>query len=864
MSMTLTAGVWNLLSGDGADDDEYVLKKGDTMTGALTMDTADHIHMVNTDLDFQATMDDDGSNTWDPAVDRFLDVESMVPQIVAADGTKNADYSDSFGINFKINAGNTGKNRLKVSNRYGDIVTFKGGTGPQLVFSDYEDPSQGGFTPPADSGLTQGIPIRGIATPDHDNSPDDIAVNKEYVDGRDHILQEEIIILQEEILALTTIRDRGVWKDAATNIPPEGHFSMRRGGGQVTADYTQTDINFVVIHKTSFDGHVATFASAQIGDTIQLLDIRDGHFGLFEIKAKDDQSSNDYVSFEVQHLEGLGSTQPEDEVIIRIFEPPSGGTASEFVKKIGDTMTGNLEIKKNPNTTDEGAAALTLKGRRSNATDSSATIAFSNENVTESSRIGYLTYRSYDTSQSFKFNKNVTTTGSFRADYDITTGAYLKGINRTNNTYRSQNINLGTTLAGYLNWDTHTRLEWGSSGGVLRGGANDAQTMLTWDGDGGMARFQNSRRIVWNSAGGSLHVGDATEVLKWTSQGVDQLRLNSRTGSTGQVPTKTASGIEWATPTGGGAQVLNDLDDVNANGVQDGSLLVYSEAESAWVPVVQAGEPTSALKQIESDLIKDFAGSGLEDDPYVWESNNKGQHNTEAYNRFSVLADCKLYYKFNISSESSDRFYIFINGNQHFRGDGLSTNAGKDYEGSFDVQKDDVVQFEYRKDGSVNNNLDRLLCLYLYSDTTVSGPAAGSVITQTLPLHVQMTINRTSSTSSINDSNFWTFDGDSTTYNSWNAVFMPKAKIRSLMDLPASATTLKCLDFSGTWFNTDNPSSYSRVSNRGELKTVNGIEGILVKFTSTSSISNSYRNVIINLPNAIYAQFRMEDTLGDL
>ena len=69
-----TKKIWNI-----KDDDKYVEKAGDTMTGALTMDTADHIHMVNTDLDFQATMDDDGSSTWDPAVDRFLDVESMVP-----------------------------------------------------------------------------------------------------------------------------------------------------------------------------------------------------------------------------------------------------------------------------------------------------------------------------------------------------------------------------------------------------------------------------------------------------------------------------------------------------------------------------------------------------------------------------------------------------------------------------------------------------------------------------------------------------------------------------------------------------------------------------------------------------------------
>ena len=36
---------------------------------------------------------------------------------------------------------------------------------------------------------------------------------------------------------------------------------------------------------------------------------------------------------------------PEDDVIIRLFKPPSGGTASEFVKKLGDDMEGPLVFK---------------------------------------------------------------------------------------------------------------------------------------------------------------------------------------------------------------------------------------------------------------------------------------------------------------------------------------------------------------------------------------------------------------------------------------------------------------------------------------------------------------------------------------
>jgi hypothetical protein len=169
--------------------------------------------------------------------------------------------------------------------------------------------------------------------------------NKEYVDNRDHILQQEIIKVQEEINALAPSTDRGIWKDAATQIPPEGHFSMRVSGGGVTADYTNPNISLLVIHRTDTSDGYHSFENDEIGDQIQLFDVEDQNYGLFEITGKDDQSNADYVSFDVKHLGGLGETHPEDDVIIRLFKPPSGGTASEFVKKLGDDMEGPLVFK---------------------------------------------------------------------------------------------------------------------------------------------------------------------------------------------------------------------------------------------------------------------------------------------------------------------------------------------------------------------------------------------------------------------------------------------------------------------------------------------------------------------------------------
>ena len=334
---------WAEMSLDGAigsGGGDFVEKDGDTMTGALTMEDAGQIHMINTDLDFQARMDDDGSGTWDPAVDRFMDIESMVPQIIAADGSKSADYSDNFGINFRINAGNTGKNRLKVSNRYGDIVTFKGGTGPQIVFADYEDPSQGGFNPNTnETGLTEGIPIRGIPTPDFDNSPGDIAVNKGYVDQRDELLQNEIVELAEEIDAIAPSVERGEWTMNLTGIAANaGQMSLYDN------DYTNvgnptglfTDVKSIWLNEIDNAGTPHGFAGVEAGEFIELFVKDDPDYGLYEVVDIHDETNGaaQWWVIEVNFVRAYTSTSataPGDIIRVKIFQAPTGGDVSSFV-----------------------------------------------------------------------------------------------------------------------------------------------------------------------------------------------------------------------------------------------------------------------------------------------------------------------------------------------------------------------------------------------------------------------------------------------------------------------------------------------------------------------------------------------------
>jgi hypothetical protein len=165
----------------------YVKKSGDTMTGDLKFENSG----INTEVTADAVEDGEGNPVWDSTVDRFNVIKTNAPKIILDDGTQPDDFSSEWGIKFDIDAGDSGKNRVKVSNRYGDIVQVAGGTGPQINFGKPEDANGDPTHPNANGdawkssffeGDEAGVKILGIPTPSAD-APDDIAVNKGYVDA---------------------------------------------------------------------------------------------------------------------------------------------------------------------------------------------------------------------------------------------------------------------------------------------------------------------------------------------------------------------------------------------------------------------------------------------------------------------------------------------------------------------------------------------------------------------------------------------------------------------------------------------------------------------------------------------------------
>lgn len=403
----------------------YVKKTGDTMTGPLVMEDADEIKMQNTQLDFvrkgeslkdangDPVLDADGNEQWDDQVDRFSTIESMTPRLLKNDGTITQDTSTLFGIDIDLSSGNTYKNTLQASAKEGWIFRIAGGGTPTITFNDVFD-----LTKNSTYDIDNGVAIRGIPTPG-DNTPSDFAVNKDYVDTKDENLRQDIIELEEELEAIAPSLERGTWlfnPIGAAGVGQYGLFAL----GTSTDEYPQADHLF--INSVDSTGKVHNFDDVGEGAYLEIFTPDDSDYGLYQVIENngETQGANSYWDFALNHLQSNRLTASAEGVCrFKFFELAEGADPETFVLRRGDTMTGNLKITVDPDSSDEKAAALVLEGRRTTATQSCATVSFRNENVTEETSYGYLTYLNYNNNQYFQFNKNVKVNGNLTATNEL-------------------------------------------------------------------------------------------------------------------------------------------------------------------------------------------------------------------------------------------------------------------------------------------------------------------------------------------------------------------------------------------------------------------------------------------------------------
>ena len=497
-------------------DGLYVKKAGDTMTGALVMDDAGEIEMKDTTLDFvrrgeslkdgngDPILEDDGQGNmveqWDDNNERFSHIESLPPRLIKSDGTSGGDTKTPFGIRVEIDDGNTWKNQFKVGNRNGDVVTIQGGTGPNIVLGDFARKDG------AQHGIDNGVLIKNIPTPDRELTPGDYAVNKEYVDKEDEILLNGLIDLQEEIDAIAPSLEKGAWEwDPNTNIaqePGEGKFYLLSGtypSWSITDEYSQADA--VVFNRKDAGGTDHTNWDSILGDPnnpdtnklILLFDKPDPDKCLGKITNIRDigETNNPFtnsVYVEFARTEGFGkpnNAQDDDGkyiTYVNIFTEPSGGTASDFVLKIGDEMTGELNIRtEQPN----GDANYTKPGLKDKHLRLSTT-----RTDTNSTRHAYLFQPGY--------SENLMSSGHIiSGNYFYSKGGFLGYSTSGGDNFKtfSPRLHLTDTYGGlyYNNANLDGRRVYLThSNGYLY---YDGKYAAKWNQDGFYAYYQDSERF---------------------------------------------------------------------------------------------------------------------------------------------------------------------------------------------------------------------------------------------------------------------------------------------------------------------------------------------------------------------------------
>jgi hypothetical protein len=99
------------------------------------------------------------------------------------------------------------------------------------------------------------------------------------------------------------------------------------------------------------------------------------------------------------------------------------------------------------------------------------------------------------------------------------------------------------------------------------------------------------------------YVSDPLAIIMLVDDGIADIPTG---GTTGQALVKSSGDdydIEWGTVSGGGAEDLDDLSDVDTSGVSDGNVLAYDNDTSTWKPsAAGTGDVTGPASSVDNDI----------------------------------------------------------------------------------------------------------------------------------------------------------------------------------------------------------------------------------------------------------------------
>ena len=190
---------------------------------------------------------------------------------------------------------------------------------------------------------------------------DEDLITKKYVDDAKDFLQNEIIELEEEIEAIAPSVERGKWTFTAVGtVANPGQFTMYDadfGNGDPTGLFKSA--KSIWFNEIDSDGTPHAFADVDDGELLEIFVDGSPEYGLFEVvgQAHDEtQTGTKFWVIDVNFVRSLEATTavgPGELCRFKVFMAPTGGDASSFVLKTGDTMEGpgplTIKTKKTSN-----------------------------------------------------------------------------------------------------------------------------------------------------------------------------------------------------------------------------------------------------------------------------------------------------------------------------------------------------------------------------------------------------------------------------------------------------------------------------------------------------------------------------------
>lgn len=159
--------------------------------------------------------------------------------------------------------------------------------------------------------------------------------------------RNDIVELEEELEALAPSLSRGEWQFNPNGIADTGRFTMYNSTGDITSDYNLAAS--VIVNPVDYNGTPHGFSDVSDGAYLEIFDPDDEDFGLFQVTDVDDQTSGQsaFWIFTVDFIKSNKSPNVANGVArFKFFELADAADPTSFVLVAGDTMEGNLTMKK--------------------------------------------------------------------------------------------------------------------------------------------------------------------------------------------------------------------------------------------------------------------------------------------------------------------------------------------------------------------------------------------------------------------------------------------------------------------------------------------------------------------------------------